>query len=323
MECEYCKKIFKSSLNMLKHQKTALYCIQIQSKLKINKQNNNAQCNKCGKTYSRIWTLNRHINICKATNVNVNVNINIKCTYCNIIYTSVDLFDKHMDICPIYNRYVKEELKKYQISDEMKSKQIIKLEAKLDEILNKAINKPTIVNNNNNIRNTKINNFNMLSPLTEIDINDNIKFLTMEHIKRGVDGYADYMLTYPLKDKLICLDYSRKKICYKNIEGEKIEDPELSKLAPKIFNAINERNSELILDYIDSLKADMDIVYLTTIDHDSYSKESVKLNDDIEYINVLLSKYLNIKSNIRAISEGENNEFKKDFVRVICNKITN
>ena len=45
-------------------------------------------------------------------------------------------------------------------------------------------------------------------PITEELLLENAKFLTIDHILRGPEGYADYALSYPLNDRLIEEDYS-------------------------------------------------------------------------------------------------------------------
>jgi hypothetical protein len=48
-------------------------------------------------------------------------------------------------------------------------------------------------------------------------------------------------LEYPLKDKIVCTDFSRRKLKYKDENGNLIEDPEMIKLSQKLFKAIEEK----------------------------------------------------------------------------------
>ena len=59
---------------------------------------------------------------------------------------------------------------------------------------------------------TQINN---MLPITDDYLKEQAKYLTLEHVKNGADGYAKYALDYPLKDRIICTDLSRKKGKYK------------------------------------------------------------------------------------------------------------
>ena len=62
---------------------------------------------------------------------------------------------------------------------------------------------------------------------------------------------------YPLKDMMICVDYSRRKIKFKDKYGNVITDQEiklLTALTTKFFNSINNNNTEQICLYSDELK---------------------------------------------------------------------
>ena len=59
---------------------------------------------------------------------------------------------------------------------------------------------------------------------------------------------------YPLKDMMICVDYSRRKIKFKDKYGNVITDPDMSCLAAKFFNSIKDMNKEQICFYSDELK---------------------------------------------------------------------
>ena len=48
-------------------------------------------------------------------------------------------------------------------------------------------------------------------------------------------------MEYPLKDKIVCTDFSRRKLKYKDENGNLIEDPEMIKLSQKLFKAIEEK----------------------------------------------------------------------------------
>lgn len=42
----------------------------------------------------------------------------------------------------------------------------------------------------------------------------------MDHIKRGVLGYAEFATNFPLNNKIVCTDLSRKKIKYKTSKND-------------------------------------------------------------------------------------------------------
>jgi hypothetical protein len=74
--------------------------------------------------------------------------------------------------------------------------------------------------------------------VTEEHFIDNVQHLTIDHSKKGPEGYAEFALEYPLKDRLLCSDYSRRKLKFKDKDGNLITDPEMTTLAKKFFNSI-------------------------------------------------------------------------------------
>jgi hypothetical protein len=75
-----------------------------------------------------------------------------------------------------------------------------------------------------------------MEPITQEHLINHIPQLTIEHIKKGASGYAEYALEG-------CVDYSRRKIKFKDIEGNIITDPEMTKLAPMFFDSIKDKSS--------------------------------------------------------------------------------
>ena len=86
--------------------------------------------------------------------------------------------------------------------------------------------------------------------ITEEWLGENVKFLTIEHILRGPEGYADYFISYPLKDRL---HYSNDVMKFKDGCGELIDDTGAVILTKLIFDSVQVRNKELIMEYCSSL----------------------------------------------------------------------
>jgi hypothetical protein len=84
--------------------------------------------------------------------------------------------------------------------------------------------------------------------ITEEWLIENAKFLTIEHILRGPEGYADYALSYPLNDRLIEEeDYSNPTfIKYKDRTGDIITDHGGKMLLKMLLESVRERTHELI-----------------------------------------------------------------------------
>jgi hypothetical protein len=83
--------------------------------------------------------------------------------------------------------------------------------------------------------------------ITEEWLIENAKFLTIEHILRGPEGYADYALSYPLNGRLIEEDYLNPTfIKYKDRSGDIITDYGGKMLTKMLLESVRERTHELI-----------------------------------------------------------------------------
>jgi hypothetical protein len=83
--------------------------------------------------------------------------------------------------------------------------------------------------------------------ITEEWLIENAKFLTIDHILRGPEGYADYALSYPLNDRLIEEDYLNPTfIKYKDRKGDIITDYGGTMLLKMLLDSVRERTHELI-----------------------------------------------------------------------------
>jgi hypothetical protein len=86
-------------------------------------------------------------------------------------------------------------------------------------------------------------------PITKDWLLENVKFFTIEHILKGPEGYADYFMSYPLKDRLLVLDYAKEIVKFKDECGELIDDPSVVILTKLIFDSLRVKNKELIMEY--------------------------------------------------------------------------
>ena len=84
---------------------------------------------------------------------------------------------------------------------------------------------------------------------------ENAKFLTIKHILRGPEGYADYALSYPLNNRLIIDgDYydSEDKVTflkYKDFNGDIIVDLNGLFLGKMIIDSLNNQKNNLIIEH--------------------------------------------------------------------------
>ena len=256
------------------------------------------ECRFCKNIFSGQSSLNNHqkrTKYCKKLQ-QINMLPDFICNGCNKEYTSKENLVFHKKSCSSYllheqSTNYKEKIIQLTNTIEEYKKQVKDLQDKLENIAVKAVSRPT--------NKTQINNFiQQLKPLTEEKLKESVNNLTIDHIKKGPEGYAQYALEYPLKDKMICVDYSRRKVKFKDKDGNIITDLEMSGLATKFFNSIKDKNKELICLYANELKE--------------------KLGDD-DIMDTMV-KIFDYKMSVDKGSDGEKTEFHHDFVRQMCSQ---
>jgi hypothetical protein len=281
MECNYCKKGFKNASSLNYHIKNTKYCL----KLRDENYDGNFKCKNCLKTFSTKQTKDNHENNCKR-NINdiISENILLK----QMIKDKEDIIE--------------------ELKDQLKEK-----DNRIERLATLAINRPTSITQNNQ---RIINN---LTPITEQHLKDHAEFLTLDHIKNGVDGYVQYALEYPLKDKIICTDFSRKRIKYKDEDGNLVDDPEMIKLSQKLFNAVEDKNTILINEYINELRSKYNIL-IADPNNDMNEDESEEYETKLDFLTHELLKVKQQRKNINEIAKGDKNDIYYDFIRGICLK---
>ena len=212
MECTYCKNTFSSKTNLNNHQKRAKYCLKLRN---TYKQETEYKCDACERTFSGKFELNRHLTTCRKN----------------------DILKKSSQII----QTLKDELISVKKENELLRHQLKNIQERYDNLSLTAVKRPTTTN-----KNIQINNYiKNMPPLLESDISDNVQYLTLEHHVKGAEGYAEYALEFPFKDKIVCVDVARNKIKYKNEEGDIIEDVGFKKMMMKLCDALKTRSFDL------------------------------------------------------------------------------
>jgi chaperonin cofactor prefoldin len=290
MECQYCKNIFKNISSLKNHQLTVKYCLKLQGK-----DTNLYNCEFCNKGFSKKAHLSDHNNICKSKK--------------NIIIINEKEF---------YEKQIKEQKEFYENQLKEKEIQIKDLQNQIKELATIAINRPTtsVQNNNHQKINQVVNN---LLPISDDHLKEQAQYLTIDHIKNGINGYTQYALEYPLKDRIICTDFSRKKIKYKDENGIIVDDPEMIKLSQKLFKAIEEKNDILIEEYIKELH-DKHNILITEPNGEMTDCESNLYQKNLEMIFNELFKIKTQKREITEIANGTKNNIYNEFIKDVCTK---
>ena len=272
LKCKYCKKVFTTRGNLQTHQKKAAYCIDIQEgrkaidskdALKMKVAEMCKLLEKKDAEISKLGTvlMQKDAELCKLGTV---------------------LMQKDAELCKLEARLSKHE---------------DTLEARLSKY------EDTIADIARQPRSTKINKIentmNILSPMTTEHLREQARFLKIEHINEGMDGYARYALDYPLKNRVVCTDFSRRKIQYKDVDGKVVHDPDMKKLSQELFKAIRERNDELFKDYMTKLC-------------NAVGEDPTQANQQI------LTDAIRLRSEVKKLEDGKKSEMSQIFVKTVC-----
>jgi hypothetical protein len=173
------------------------------------------------------------------------------CKNCNKSFAKKYPYDRHVKTCK-QNELVKELEKKNRILQEkceLLTQQLKNFREDYKDLATTAVKRPTT-----STKNIQINNYiKNMSPLLESDLTDNVVNLTLDHHVKGIEGYAEYALEFPFKDKIVCVDTARNKIKYKNEDGDIIEDGGFKKMMVKLCHALKDRSFSLSQEHYEKL----------------------------------------------------------------------
>jgi hypothetical protein len=263
MICEVCQRQFSTKTSLLRHKNTAKFCLKLQGELTINSHT----CQHCNKELASERNLTSHYRTCKKYQAYISSNLEL--------VRRIDEKDEEM-----LRRLHEKDLEIAELKSHIRD-----LEDKLENIAIKGALKPS-----------KVTAYiQQLQPITEQHMLDCASNLTIEHIKKGPRGYAQYALEYPLRDRVVCVDYARRKIKFKDSNGDIITDPEMNRLAMLFYNSIKAKNRELI----------------------NSCKRQLKVNFDDEELE-MLSKLMDYMNAVERGSEGERTDFQCEILKDVC-----
>jgi hypothetical protein len=262
MKCEFCSNEFSNKQNLNYHQKKAKYCLKLQKK----DPEQIFICDGCNKQFTSNVTLVRHKKGCSSTELieqlrKDNDNFKNKIT---------SLTDMNMEL----RTFLKD------------------LQDRYDNLSLTAVKRPTT-----STKNVQINNYiKNMAPLLQSDITDNVHNLTLEHHSKGPEGYAEYALEFPFKDKIVCVDTARNKIKYKNEDGDVVDDVGFRKMMVKLCTELKDRSFSLSQEHYEKLS-------------DTFTEKEVEEYNFMEAA-IAISKYAN----------GRESDFCNEIVKMISNK---
>ena len=183
------------------------------------------------------------------------------------------------------------------------TEQIVQLQKQITELMSST--KASSVNNNYNIA---VNN---LKPLTDEDISEHIDRLSLDFILRGAKGYADFATKYPFKGYIICTDKARKRIKYKNADGEIVDDPQGRQLTHRFFQSVADKNRQLINTEYRNLQQKVQEI----------ADGGDAGNSDLAEILTKASRLQEILQSCNEAAEGKDNKFTQEFVNHLAKMI--
>ena len=253
-------------------------------------------CEHCRNGFSRTSVLYKHQRTAKYCMVlqgkiaeTNSAPVNLTCRYCRKKFTRKDVVKRHEKTCS--------EQENRTTQDTQLLEMIVQLQKTIVNMADRPIG-PTNVNNTN--RNVTMN----LAPITDQELQEHLQHLTIEFIQEGGKGYADWANSYPFKDRVVCTDKARKKLRYKDNEGEIIEDGGGIKLTQRFFQAIAQRNEEIINAEYRALHEEVQRIAQSGTAHDA---DLTGLLTKASHLQDLLIK-------CRNAARGEENELTKEFV---------
>ena len=236
--CKFCKKNFTSPGNLVKHQKTAKFCIKIQKELSCETEIITSKfiCKICNKDFSSKFRLDSHITSCSEKYKSIVDNT--KKEYTQLILSQ----EKEIKRLKLENEDLRDELKTvaYEIELRILREQNERSTSTVEEIAKQ----PKIQNNK-------------IMIMTPLDLSkEGIKNaiennFSHDHLTLGQKGVAQFAYNNILKDdqgKLmyVCTDPSRQIFQYKSNDGKMQKDVRATKLTKAILDSEIKQTSHKI-----------------------------------------------------------------------------
>jgi hypothetical protein len=297
-ECDFCGQIFSAKSSLVYHQRKAKYCLE-----KRGISGTEFVCSFCDKNLTEKRLLQAHEEKCQTVS-KINLRSLNKELETKLRDTETKL--RHVEQQVLFTEKI---VKDRDYTIRKQSKQIARLQDKLRDIAMAGVKKHSVTNKQ------IVNNLLMI---TDDHLKEQAKLLTIDHIKQGAIGYADFACQ-ALKDRILCVDYARRKIKYRNPEGQMVIDPEMGTLTKKLFQALDEHNSSLIQQYKNELR-DAIVTKYNEAGDEMTDLETLELDEVVDQIDKQIQQVSDMHGQTRQIARGEKPEMYHEFVREVCNK---
>jgi len=305
--CNFCNKKFETKQTLLRHQKTAKFCLKIQRR--EDESSDDITCYYCEKKFPRKERLLSHLKICKNKNAE-----EIK----NIIENCEKKLKEKDENC---EKKLKEKDENFEKITELYKIQINKLEEKVEDLQDKlqqicfrAIDKPTVktINNNNTTTNNTLNLQTFFTPeFIRNKIGDKFSDAYIHNKMRGVADFVHDHIVMSEDGKLLyrCYDVSRGIFKYKDDKGNEIKDVKALKLIKIIQPDLMKRATDLhkyFADHCEYLTCKLDYIP---------DDEKGKVKEELDSMKILRDKALDVGFEINTMNE--NNNFSNELATVM------
>ena len=244
--CNYCSTNLESRSSLNYHIRNTEFCLNLQGKKKEK-----YECNYCNHFFSTKYSLEKHKNVCKIYNEEINnLKLKLKKQQEDKIINNFELkLNKQQEE---YESQLKKQQEAYEErllkQEEKYEVKINVLVDKLDALATKGIEKTTI---NNNINNKTI--YNIFPSQKEIDQKIECQF-TDTYVQYGIKGVAKFLYDKVFKledDSLVynCVDVARHIFKFKDKDGNEIKDHKATKLIKMIKPGIFTQ-SKTVYDFV-------------------------------------------------------------------------
>ena len=309
-------------------------------------------CKRCGYNTDRISNIKNHLNRkkpCEPILENVNIEqlkkelismrLNrippktaktppktakiFECDECEKQFTRKDSLEKHLKSRCKVKKQKEENIRIKMLEKEMKNKdkeikRTQKEIAKKDATIEKLAMRPT---HQTEYRQTINNKIETMNNLTLEKMQEHSNNLTIDHIRAGPQGYAQFALAGPLKDSITCTDHSRRKLVFKNGSGVVEHDPHMDKTLQMFGESIDNRNTQLI-DYERKILAHdtKDIMNDDSIEWDERLFKSQQVYETIKRLENYKESVSELCDSNEVHEDVKKNikQFKDELVKRIC-----
>jgi hypothetical protein len=300
--CEFCSKEFLTKGNLVQHQKTTKYCLELQGK--IGEQ---VICNYCNKSFTMKSSLLKHYTICQIKKEQETSE------YENKFFTENKKLQKEYENLEKVNEQMNSDNFKLKIENDLLKEQLNEHKKKIEKLENtiaKIAAKPRTTNNtiNNQRYNQIIQN---LSPITQETLDELPLKLEDRHISQGPHGYVVFVQEN-FQDKILCTDIARKKLTFKDEKNNIITDINGRQITYKIFKTIHGVRENLVEIKKSKAKTDLEktqaVLYYGV--EDAAIGKFLNMQEDSVFSNKFISE-LSSKFYIKNIPLSKNSELEE------------